>query len=282
MILWTEQKISMVFNPTDYLTSHGWSGPGTGLTSTSRAKPLAAIQKKNNFGIGKDRDTGFAWWDDVFAKVADKVGKPPIQEGFEAHLLSRTVTGLVSPLPPPISKLPSHSEKSIKSSLNLQAMDYAKQSAARGELYRRFLRGVPIVGTIKEQVQEAKLSTILPKSPVQELVSEVREDVCPMPSDKSLKKKKRKRSIHCQSSYRTEHDYDLTSAKSSGARDTCVKPMVKADMNTGAISEIGANCSESKKSKKDRKKNQNTKLKVNQRDEGEKLRKKHGTQSLKN
>lgn len=66
----------MVLNPSDYLTSQGWGGPGKGLTASSRAKPITVLQKKNNFGVGKDRDTSYPWWDDVFSTVLNKIGEP--------------------------------------------------------------------------------------------------------------------------------------------------------------------------------------------------------------
>lgn len=62
------------FSPSTYLASQGWSGPGSGLRPDSRAKPVTVIKRKDLLGLGKERDSSFAWWDDVFKAVADKVG----------------------------------------------------------------------------------------------------------------------------------------------------------------------------------------------------------------
>lgn len=69
------------FSPSGYLSSQGWSGPGSGLQPGSRAKPITVIKRKDLQGLGKERDESFAWWDDVFKTVAGKVGKTSNAEG---------------------------------------------------------------------------------------------------------------------------------------------------------------------------------------------------------
>lgn len=79
----------MAFSPSTYLTSQGWSGPGNGLQKGGIKKPVTVAHKTNLKGIGKERDTGYAWWDDVFALVANKgkngqVGQNYLSIGFIA------------------------------------------------------------------------------------------------------------------------------------------------------------------------------------------------------
>lgn len=60
------------FSPQTFLTNQGWDGPGSGLRKGSIKKPVTVAHKTNLKGIGKERDTGYAWWDDVFSMVANK------------------------------------------------------------------------------------------------------------------------------------------------------------------------------------------------------------------
>jgi hypothetical protein len=60
------------FSPQTFLTNQGWAGPGSGLRKGSIKKPVTVAHKTNLKGIGKERDTGYAWWDDVFSMVANK------------------------------------------------------------------------------------------------------------------------------------------------------------------------------------------------------------------
>jgi len=46
-----------------FLVNQGWSGTGTGLREGAISRPIAASQKKNLSGIGKDRDEAFPFWD---------------------------------------------------------------------------------------------------------------------------------------------------------------------------------------------------------------------------
>ena len=62
----------MTFSPLTYLSSQGWSGPGTALKKGGIRKPITIAHKTNMRGIGKERDTGYAWWEDVYSMVANK------------------------------------------------------------------------------------------------------------------------------------------------------------------------------------------------------------------
>lgn len=66
----------MPFSPATYLTEQGWEGKGHGLRKGSIRKPLTVAHKTNLAGLGKERDTGYAWWDDVFSLVANKTKTP--------------------------------------------------------------------------------------------------------------------------------------------------------------------------------------------------------------
>ncbi|KAI7964294.1 hypothetical protein MJO29_004721 [Puccinia striiformis f. sp. tritici] len=113
----------MGFDPADYLTKQGWSGPGNGFTRTGRSKPITVIKKKNTFeGVGKDRDTSHPWWDDLFKSISIKLDQPKQQQ--------------------------QQSNNNPGSALNIHAIELAKQKAGRVELYRRFLRGATIQGTL--------------------------------------------------------------------------------------------------------------------------------------
>ncbi|KAI7956511.1 hypothetical protein MJO28_003606 [Puccinia striiformis f. sp. tritici] len=113
----------MGFDPADYLTKQGWSGPGNGFTRTGRSKPITVIKKKNTFeGVGNDRDTSHPWWDDLFKSISIKLDQPKQQQ--------------------------QQSNNNPGSALNIHAIELAKQKAGRVELYRRFLRGATIQGTL--------------------------------------------------------------------------------------------------------------------------------------
>jgi hypothetical protein len=72
----------MGFNPSAYLATLGWSGPGNGLTATSRKTPITILKKNNTFGIGRERDNSHPWWDDLFNSIALKLDQPkqPVPE----------------------------------------------------------------------------------------------------------------------------------------------------------------------------------------------------------
>ncbi|KAI8451867.1 hypothetical protein BY996DRAFT_6579610 [Phakopsora pachyrhizi] len=111
----------MVLDPKEYLTSQGWKGPGSGFKKNSRSKPIISIQKRNRFGIGKDRDECNAWWDD--RKKINK-DKQSIEERSED--LTTTIE---------------------RSRINI----------IRNQLYRKFLRGSMIEGTINDdKIEESK------------------------------------------------------------------------------------------------------------------------------
>lgn len=77
------------FSPSSYLTSQGWAGNGHGLRKGSLKKPVTVAHKTNLKGIGKDRDTGYAWWDDVFSIVASKTASSSAASSVESNNTSR-------------------------------------------------------------------------------------------------------------------------------------------------------------------------------------------------
>ncbi|BGP58279.1 hypothetical protein JCM8202_000959 [Rhodotorula sphaerocarpa] len=140
------------FDAGTYLRGLGWQGPGSSLNNSKdgRAKPVTVVQKKTLAGIGRDRDTSFAWWDAIFSSVANKVGTAQPEQ-------QRTTTGILSHRPPP-SKLNAYDEDRSKSGsetpktgLNLDAMAAVKLEQARRQLYSGFLRGTVINATTKEE-----------------------------------------------------------------------------------------------------------------------------------
>ena len=72
------------FDSATYLRGLGWQGPGSSLNNSAngRAKPVTVVQKKTLAGIGRDRDTSFAWWDAVFSSVANKVGSTQVRHSL--------------------------------------------------------------------------------------------------------------------------------------------------------------------------------------------------------
>lgn len=168
------------FDAGTYLRGLGWQGPGSSLNNSKdgRAKPVTVVQKKTLAGIGRDRDTSFAWWDAIFSSVANKVGTaqvralapslPTSERGrspARAHITftrlqpeqQRTTTGILSHRPPP-SKLNAYDEDRSKSGsetpktgLNLDAMAAVKLEQARRQLYSGFLRGTVINATTEEE-----------------------------------------------------------------------------------------------------------------------------------
>lgn len=71
----TSTSTSSNFSPSSYLVKQGWSGPGTALKKGGLKKPVTVAHKTNLKGLGRERDTGYAWWDDVFSMVANKSKK---------------------------------------------------------------------------------------------------------------------------------------------------------------------------------------------------------------
>lgn len=158
----------MGFDPTHYLSTHGWKGPGNGLTPSSRAKPITALQKKNHFGIGKERETSHPWWDDLFSQIATKLDKPK---------------QATPPAP--------------ASALNLQAIQRAKQNAGKAELYRRFLRGKTIEGTIPDDDPPKEQELEIERSHNQQSASKLglkSDDPSPEDETNPDQKKKKKKS----------------------------------------------------------------------------------------
>ncbi|KAG0148017.1 hypothetical protein CROQUDRAFT_90759 [Cronartium quercuum f. sp. fusiforme G11] len=175
----------MVLNTTNYLTSQGWEGPGKGFTASSRAKPITVLQKKNNFGVGKDRDTAYPWWDDVFSNVLNKIAGPRVNQVVKEHSdslrlksnkgLARTTTGIISPLPPAGSSV--NVIPGPITNLNMDAMDFAKRNAAHRDLYRRFCRGRTIEGTVEEDSSDSANTDQKTQHSVQQKTSLERESL---------------------------------------------------------------------------------------------------------
>jgi hypothetical protein len=66
----------MPLNATTYLEEHGWEGKGVALDGKQGRglkKPLALPMKRNQRGLGKDRDRATEWWDCLFEVRADAV-----------------------------------------------------------------------------------------------------------------------------------------------------------------------------------------------------------------
>ncbi|GAA5913873.1 hypothetical protein JCM6882_004382 [Rhodosporidiobolus microsporus] len=130
------------FDSANYLRGLGWSGPGFSLNGSAhgRAKPITVVQKKTLAGVGRDRDTSFAWWDAIFTSVASKVGG---EKKSEQQRL--TSTGILSHRPPAATGSAYQPEAAASSSrLNLDAMAAAKIEYARRQLYSGFLRGTTL------------------------------------------------------------------------------------------------------------------------------------------
>ncbi|GAA5857279.1 hypothetical protein JCM9279_002111 [Rhodotorula babjevae] len=131
------------FDSATYLRGLGWAGPGSSLNNSAggRAKPVTVVQKKTLSGVGRDRDTSFAWWDAVFTSVAKKV----TGDKTEHH---RTSTGILSHRPPPPDGNAYEPLTDMqKSGLNLDAMAAVKLELARRQLYSGFLRGTALSGS---------------------------------------------------------------------------------------------------------------------------------------
>ncbi|KAL7004163.1 hypothetical protein EMMF5_006290 [Cystobasidiomycetes sp. EMM_F5] len=164
------------FSPSSYLTSQGWAGNGHGLRKGSLKKPVTVAHKTNLKGIGKDRDTGYAWWDDVFSIVASKTASSSAassvesnntsrnnsREGSVATDLRKTSTGIFSARPPPAKShsivdtaTPVNVKPSTNGYFNTDIIAQAKLEAARRELYSRFLRGKPLTGTADTDESDA-------------------------------------------------------------------------------------------------------------------------------
>ncbi|KAI5481301.1 hypothetical protein MNV49_004923 [Pseudohyphozyma bogoriensis] len=175
------------FNPSNYLRGLGWTGPGTALTDAphARAKPVTVAQKKTLAGVGKDRDTSFAWWEMVFESVAKKSGGPVDNVKKDLH---KTSTGIISPRPPPkasawetdnptastskplLQPTPSASTSfsstsanstplglgSGTSGINMVALAEAKIEMARRQLYSSFLRGQGLKGSLEDEIEKEK------------------------------------------------------------------------------------------------------------------------------
>merc|ERR1712230_97565 len=97
----------MGFSSAQYLHGLGWRGEGTGLRKGALAKPITVAQKKTLAGVGKDRDTSFAWWEMLFHSVANKSKSASASTESSGSATPshdtqrRTTTGILSHRPPP-------------------------------------------------------------------------------------------------------------------------------------------------------------------------------------
>ncbi|CAH7685052.1 hypothetical protein PPACK8108_LOCUS19522 [Phakopsora pachyrhizi] len=148
----------MVLDPKEYLTSQGWKGPGSGFKKNSRSKPIISIQKRNRFGIGKDRDECNAWWDDVYSVVAKKISEKSVKK---RNMISEEI----EENQPDDSKRLKKRKKINKDKQSIEersedlttTIERSRINIIRNQLYRKFLRGSMIEGTINDdKIEESK------------------------------------------------------------------------------------------------------------------------------
>ena len=53
----------MTIDSHSYLVSRGWKGKGTALKEGGLSRPIVQAQKKDQKGLGKNRDESFQFWD---------------------------------------------------------------------------------------------------------------------------------------------------------------------------------------------------------------------------
>uniref|UniRef100_D8PX46 G-patch domain-containing protein n=1 Tax=Schizophyllum commune (strain H4-8 / FGSC 9210) TaxID=578458 RepID=D8PX46_SCHCM len=148
---------SMVLDTHEYLSSQGWSGHGNGLRHGAISRPIIIAQKKNNKGLGKERDDGFQFWNHVFdaavktinIKIADSDDESDDKSSNDTPALpafNRTSTGILSNRAPILGGSAISSETSSGSSTPtttnapLSIFAQAKRETARRNLYGRFYR----------------------------------------------------------------------------------------------------------------------------------------------
>ncbi|KAL1743179.1 hypothetical protein HDZ31DRAFT_65289 [Schizophyllum fasciatum] len=151
----------MVLDTHGYLASQGWSGHGNGLRHGSISRPVIIAQKKNNKGLGKERDDGFQFWNHVFdaavktinIKIADSDDESGAQSNSAAPVLpalNRTSTGILSNRAPILGGSAISSETSSGTSTptvktaTMSIFAQAKRETARRSLYGRFYRAFVI------------------------------------------------------------------------------------------------------------------------------------------
>ncbi|KAI5896766.1 uncharacterized protein SCHCODRAFT_02698125 [Schizophyllum commune H4-8] len=151
----------MVLDTHEYLSSQGWSGHGNGLRHGAISRPIIIAQKKNNKGLGKERDDGFQFWNHVFdaavktinIKIADSDDESDDKSSNDTPALpafNRTSTGILSNRAPILGGSAISSETSSGSSTPtttnapLSIFAQAKRETARRNLYGRFYRAFVI------------------------------------------------------------------------------------------------------------------------------------------
>lgn len=173
----------MGFSSAQYLHGLGWQGEGTGLRKGALAKPITVAQKKTLAGVGKDRDTSFAWWEMLFHSVANKsksasastessgsatpsvssrlllVSSQRVRRGLSTSTFlvrfpslqhdtqRRTTTGILSHRPPPSGSSTPTSVPSGAVRSSGDPLADARREAVRRQLYSSFMRRSVIEGS---------------------------------------------------------------------------------------------------------------------------------------
>ncbi|KAL1750735.1 hypothetical protein FB107DRAFT_294395 [Schizophyllum commune] len=173
---------NMVLDTHEYLSSQGWSGHGNGLRHGAISRPIIIAQKKNNKGLGKERDDGFQFWNHVFdaavktinIKIADSDDESDDKSSSDTPAmptLNRTSTGILSNRAPILGGSAISSETSSGTSTPttsiapLSIFAQAKRETARRNLYGRFYRAFK---ERKEQKKEKKAEASAALDPKEE------------------------------------------------------------------------------------------------------------------
>ncbi|KAI4525219.1 hypothetical protein K525DRAFT_252373 [Schizophyllum commune Loenen D] len=174
---------NMVLDTHEYLSSQGWSGHGNGLRHGAISRPIIIAQKKNNKGLGKERDDGFQFWNHVFdaavktinIKIADSDDESDDKSSSDTPAmptLNRTSTGILSNRAPILGGSAISSETSSGTSTPtisiapLSIFAQAKRETARRNLYGRFYRAFVIKSEDDSSVLEpqSRQSTAQPST----------------------------------------------------------------------------------------------------------------------
>ncbi|KAL1710991.1 hypothetical protein EV121DRAFT_274975 [Schizophyllum commune] len=163
----------MVLDTHEYLSSQGWSGHGNGLRHGAISRPIIIAQKKNNKGLGKERDDGFQFWNHVFdaavktinIKIADSDDESDDKSSSDTPAmptLNRTSTGILSNRAPILGGSVISSETSSGTSMPttsiapLSIFAQAKRETARRNLYGRFYRAFSRSKDKKEKKEQKR------------------------------------------------------------------------------------------------------------------------------
>ncbi|TRM64070.1 hypothetical protein BD626DRAFT_547799 [Schizophyllum amplum] len=212
----------MVLNTHGYLVSQGWSGQGNGLRHGAIARPIIIAQKKNNKGLGKERDDGFQFWNHVFdaavktinIKIADSDDESDDKSDDNAPTLAalnRTSTGILSNRAPVLGVSALSSETSSGTStptVSMSIFAQAKRETAKRTLYGRFYRGAVIKSDdddmLQHEVELAEcsssssppLATAVASESAVTLSISAAESTSASDSTKKRKKEKKERTNH--------------------------------------------------------------------------------------